>query len=308
MSQENIIENSSEETNKPFFNEESLERLRKSGIYLMTPCYGGNCTSGFTESVVSLAMICAINRIPFSNYFINNESLIPRARNYCVYSFLNEEIRVSDEETFKFQTGVFIDSDIYFNPYEILHMAILQTESSSNYDVLCGFYPKKTINWDRIITFIRDNREKEIDPKELCNMAGDFILHPLESECVLGKPVKLDKAGTGLMMVQRSVFERLDSTYDLKYYPDHSDTQFQTERIISAYFNCIIDQDKRFLSEDYYFCDLCKKAGIDIWGLVYVNAVHIGNYSFSGDLIEQLIHRAKLEKSEGKDEVQSKNT
>jgi hypothetical protein len=67
--------------------------------------------------------------------FLFNESLITRARNYLVDEFLRSG----------YTHMMFIDSDIHFNPQDIIALLALDK------DVVGGPYPKKSINWKNII-------------------------------------------------------------------------------------------------------------------------------------------------------------
>ena len=55
------------------------------------------------------------------SFFIFNESLITRARNYLVDEFLRAE---------EFTHLMFIDSDINFNPKDVLSLAVLCDDES----------------------------------------------------------------------------------------------------------------------------------------------------------------------------------
>ena len=61
----------------------SIEELRKRKLFLATPMYGGNCVGMYTRAIADLSAICAKYGIPLQLYFLFNESLITRARNYC---------------------------------------------------------------------------------------------------------------------------------------------------------------------------------------------------------------------------------
>ena len=44
---------------------------------------------------------------------------------------------------------MFIDSDIGFNPNDVLTLAAI-SEPDSDKDIVCGPYPKQTISWEKI--------------------------------------------------------------------------------------------------------------------------------------------------------------
>ena len=119
-----------------------IEELQKRSIMVATPMYGGQCAGMFTKSCNDLAALCMHYKIPLKFYYLFNESLITRARNYCCDEFMR-----SDSTHL-----MFIDSDIAFNPNDVITMAaMMDVEDEDNeYDILCGPYPKKCISWEKI--------------------------------------------------------------------------------------------------------------------------------------------------------------
>ena len=54
---------------------------------------------------------------------------------------------------------------------------------------------------------------------------------------------------------------------------------------IMAFFDCVICPDtKRYLSEDYMFCQWGRKAGVKIWMCPWMKLSHMGSYIFTGSL------------------------
>jgi hypothetical protein len=52
-----------------------------------------------------------------------------------------------------------------------------------------------------------------------------------------------------------------------------------------AFFDCGIDPvSKRYLSEDYFFCQNARKIGIKIWMCPWMDLQHVGSYIFKGSL------------------------
>lgn len=40
----------------------------------------------------------------------------------------------------------------------------------------------------------------------------------------------------------------------------------------------------RVLSEDYHFCQHCRKLGVKVWMYPWIQTVHVGTYQFQGNL------------------------
>ena len=86
-----------------------ISELRKRKIFIATPMYGGNCGGQYTRAMIELQKICSEYEIQTEFFFLFNESLITRARNYCADEFMRSD----------YTHLMFIDSDIGFNPHDV---------------------------------------------------------------------------------------------------------------------------------------------------------------------------------------------
>lgn len=257
----------------------SVEELRKRKLFVATPMYGGMCAGMYTRSIADLTGLCVKYGIELRHYFLFNESLITRARNYCCDEFLRSDCTHM----------MFIDADIGFNANDVLTLLALQSEESE-YDILAGPYPKKCISWEKIKQAVDSGRADE-DANVLEKYVGDFVFNPASGAGVipLNEPAEVLEAGTGFMMMRRRAFELYDKAYpEQSYKPDHVRTEhFDGSREIMAYFDCIIDpESKRYLSEDYMFCQHVRKAGGKIWLCPWMVTQHVGTYIFGGSLAD----------------------
>ena len=292
-----------------------IDELRKQKIFLATPMYGGQCAGMYARSLADLTGTCSKYQIPLQFYFLFNESLITRARNYCVDEFMRSDATHL----------LFIDSDIGFKAQDVLAMLAVSLKGD-DYDVMCGPYPKKTISWEKIKAAV-DKGVADRDPNVLENYVGDFVFNPTKSSMIkLSEPAEVSEGGTGFMLIKREVFEDYEKHYpQFKYRPDHIRTNnFDGTREIMAYFDALIDDksqnlvpeitafyeknpdashqdvidfladktngiDKekysnRYLSEDYMFCYNVQRMGRKIWLCPWIQLQHIGTYVFGGSL------------------------
>jgi hypothetical protein len=269
-----------------------IETLQKRGLFLATPMYGGQCAGMFARSIADLSALCTHYRIPLQMYFLFNESLITRARNYCVDEFMRAgfDTEVDGKQVrMPIQHFMFIDSDIGFNPHDVLALMAMQSDESE-YDVLCGPYPKKCISWEKIKVAV-DKGFADENPNNLENFVGDYVFNPKSDtkEIALGSPAEVLEGGTGFMMIRRPTFDKFaEARPDLLYKPDHVRTEnFDGSREIMAYFDCIIDpESKRYLSEDYKFCYDVQKIGMKVWLCPWMKLQHVGTYVFGGSLAD----------------------
>ena len=255
----------------------NLDDLRKKKLFVATPMYSGQCTGIYTKSTNDLTRAFATYGIELKFYYLFNESLITRARNYCVDEFLRSDCTHM----------MFIDSDIGFNYKDVITLLHL-CEEGSEYDIVTGPYPKKTIAWEKIKKAV-DMGFADENPFQLEHFVGDFVFNPDEGieSFSISEPVKIREGGTGFMMIHRKVFEKYAEAYtELLYTPDHIRTDnFDGSRKITAFFDCVIDpESNRYLSEDYMFSQYARKIGLNIWMCPWMQLKHNGNYTFSGSM------------------------
>ena len=167
-----------------------ISELQKRKLFVATPMYGGACAGMFTRSVADLSAVCAKYQIPLQLYFLFNESLITRARNYCVDEFMRSEATHL----------MFIDSDIGFNPNDVVALLALQNPDATadNYDIIAGPYPKKCISWEKIKLAV-DKGMADENPNDIEKFVGDYVFNPTGEtrEIALGQPVEVLESGTG---------------------------------------------------------------------------------------------------------------
>jgi hypothetical protein len=296
-----------------------IEKLRERKLFVAAPMYGGQCQGMFARSIADLSALCTHYGIQVRFYFLFNESLITRARNYCADEFMR-----SDDTHL-----MFIDSDIGFNANDVIALMALQSENpdDDNYDIIAGPYPKKCISWEKIKTAV-DKGFADEDPNQLEKYVGDYVFNPASGvgEIPLGEPVEVLEAGTGFMMIRRNTFDKFAEAYPQQMYkPDHVRTEhFDGSREIMAFFDTPIDhkrtninfelrtfleknpnatQDeivafvedpnagsreysKRYLSEDYMFCQWVRNAGMKVWLCPWIQLQHVGMYVFGGSLVD----------------------
>jgi len=141
-------------------------------LLIAVPIHGGGITE-FWESLNQAQMDMYAGGFPHDLLTMKNESLIPRARDNCVTTFLETD----------FQRLLFIDADIEFSGEDIVKLWNLDA------DVAVGAYPMKTMG---------------------CPIAG-WVNGELIDIHKMSGPTEVDFAGTGFMMIKRQVFERFQT-------------------------------------------------------------------------------------------------
>ena len=254
-----------------------IQKLRTKKLFIATPMYGGQCHGAYTKAITDLMVLCTKYGIEAKLFFIFNESLVQRARNYLTDEFVRSG----------YDHMIFIDSDIHFEPQDVLVMMHFAT-TRDDMDVVCGPYPKKAISWEKIKVAV-DKGYADKNPNQLEEFVGDFVFNPADgvTQFRVDEPIEVKESGTGFMLITREALQKYDKAFPMQSYkPDHARTvNFDGSREIMAYFDCVICPDtKRYLSEDYMFCQWMRKAGGKVWLLPWMRLKHAGSYIFGGSL------------------------
>jgi hypothetical protein len=257
----------------------SIEELRKRKIFVATPMYGGICGGQYCKSTADLSAMAAQYGMDVRFFYLFNESLITRARNYLVDEFLRSECTHL----------MFIDSDIGFDPNDVIALSVIAAEGTDK-EIVCGPYPKKCIAWEKIVRAV-DKGFADKNPENLEKYVGDYVFNPKEGtgSIPLDEPVEVLEGGTGFMIIQRSALEKFQAAYpQYMYLPDHVRTEhFDGTREILMAFQAEVDpKSKRYLSEDYWFCQKMWDINVKTWLCPWMKLQHTGTYVFGGSLID----------------------
>jgi hypothetical protein len=210
--------------------------------------------------------------IPCTYTFVYNESLVQRARNRLVDEYLkNTELT----------HAIFIDADIGFEPDEIFSMLEMDLP------VIGAGCVKKNVRWDRIQKVVGAN-SREYSAEELLKISGDYVINfaPFtgEREMKMNEPQKVNQLGTGVMMIQRQVFDKYKKTYPDRWYEGRGDQAALAGPIYDFFRTGINYETRDYESEDYWFCNDCIAMGYDIWLCPWVRTTHQGSFTYTGDM------------------------
>lgn len=299
---------------QPYRIEVDIEELRKRKLFVGLPMYGGVCHGSFARGIADLASLCRGYGIEMVMHILSNESLIPRARNYIVDEFDRSGATHM----------IFIDSDIGFNANDVIGMLAMMSDDSpydvlgAPYPKKCISWEKVALAVEKGLAEEDPNRLANYVGDYVFNPTGDT------KEFAIHAPVEMLEIGTGFMMIRRRALELFKEKYpSLWYRPDHVRTaQFDGSRMVMAYFDCLIDRgfgwddvlpllqdianqngdpaawatkaqelakksetaSRRYLSEDYTFCQLLRRAGGKVWLCPWMQLDHTGSYVFGGSL------------------------
>lgn len=172
------------------------------------------------------------------------DSLVNRSRNAIAAEFLESDATHL----------LFIDSDLIFSPDHV--KALLAADR----DIIAGLYPKKQegpVQWVVNACF----EETTPDAKGI---------------------QQIRYAGTGFLLIRREVFVKMiDQLGDeLWYTPDDNKTRAREYDFFKVGVYQYPDGTRRFLSEDWYFCQMAMDLGYQVFAHTRVVCKHIGTATY----------------------------
>lgn len=244
---------------------------------IVTPSHDGKFFQNYVLSIVDFFVQAQQLGMRSQMLLHHGESLITRARNNCVAQFL-----AHPEYTHLF----WIDADIGFSAEAAFRLL------RSGYDICAGIYPLKRENWpqegvpagttqqsfEASYTHYTANTGAPND--------GDVLNVTVQPDGFL----KVDQVPTGFMLIKRSVFEQMIAAYpDYQYVPDNIGVADQG--LHYRFFDVAVDpQTRRYLSEDYGFCQLWKALGGSIYADANSTLSHQGFKMYQGNFAAALTH------------------
>ena len=235
-------------------------------LMVATPCFGGLVTQRYMQSVCGLLDYGRRCGLPVSVELLGYDSLIPRARNTLVATFLDHP-----EATHL----LFIDADIGFT-FEAVDRML-----SFDQDVVAGLYPLKIVHYDASV-LARLQAGESLESAQLCYVGLLEDGPGAEQRDGFATGVY---AGTGFMMIRRSALERMTAAYpETSYTRSHNTAGAGQSRNQYALFDAVIEPATReYLSEDYTFCHRWRAIGGRLWLDTQSRLAHVGPREFAGD-------------------------
>lgn len=224
-------------------NERSVD-LRARRLMVAIPCYDGKLNVHAAFALSQLTSLSQTYGFGLQLAHISGCSIITKARNALAHRFLQ-----SDSTDL-----LFVDADINFKPEDVLRILAL----SGDKDVVAGAYPRRA--------------------KDKCFFTD--IYEPLEFSDGL---LRVERVGTGFMLIRRHVFKKLDEL--------HPEWKFwvNTDQVHHTAFFDFKTTPEGYIGEDYLFCDRVSEAGFSIWLDPDINLGHFGSTEYTGNFREQVV-------------------
>ena len=147
---------------------------------------------------------------------------------------------------------MFVDADIQFRAEDINKLV------SHDKEIVGGIYPQKTLPPKMVVNTL-DNGKRE----------GDLV--------------EVGTLGTGFMLIKRVVFQAMIEEGAQKYTDAIGLSSVENDNQYD-FFNCTIDSNGRYLTEDWSFCRRWRQLGGQIWADTTIPLVHVGYHRFYPDM------------------------
>ncbi|PZQ62247.1 MAG: hypothetical protein DI570_11515 [Phenylobacterium zucineum] len=243
----------------------------KPYIYLAVPCYGGQLTLHFVQSLLTLKDACRERGVGLHVEMMGGEALITRGRSRLAAQFL-----AHPEATHL----LFIDADIAFPPKTVFRLL------DSGKDVIAAVCPLKKIDWGKV----RKAVEKGVTDLQAASIGYvvRFLPNPQNSVEVNDGFAQVAYGGTGFLMIARDAMQRLfDAHPELRAKMRDMADNAAAETVMV--FDTMIEPETgQYLSEDYAFCRRWRDLGGEIWADFEARLTHVGHAAYTGSLMQAL--------------------
>jgi len=217
----------------------------------------------FTQCLIEL--LSTSRNIGFVD-FLPGDSLVNRARNNLAHRFVNG-FPMNNEKgepiLAQFDWMMFIDTDLIF-PAEAVERLYAYAKAHGP-NIYAGAYPLKKLSPQVVFNGMPN-----------CKPDKDGMLEVRE-------------AGTGFMLIHRDVFTKMREAFadEIRYEADVGEQKIERP-IMYDYFTVGVRPDlilkyKRFLSEDWYFCQRWREIGGKVLMNTQISCGHIGQHVFPGN-------------------------
>lgn len=241
--------------------EEDIQKIMdiqpKIGVMLATACHDHWVAMDYALGLSDFSISLTQQNMYFEMARVLGSSLLPHARNSLVDMFMKSRC----------QRLLFIDADQGFDK------AICWPLFRSSRRIVAAVTPHKRFPIN--LNFEPLEKDKKYF-KDLCNKSyEEFQIFAKERADQNGE-IEVNRCGTGIICIDRSVFDILGKDTE-EYLPfDNSDRAVHKE-----YFKMgITKSSRRYKGEDWHFCEEAKEKGIPLYINVTQIVKHQGVFSF----------------------------
>ena len=246
-------------------------------IFVATPVHS-ECSIHYTQALLSFQQKCMLNGILVS-FTLLKSSLVTQGRNLCVNTFMEESIK------HPYSHMLFIDSDIEFSFETIMKLI------AADKDIVAAPYPLKDLDWEKIAKRIKHKNITDGNTMSKQGFTWPLKLEGKNKVTVIGGVAEVTHAPTGCMLIKKQVFEKMIKELpELKInQPTVINGKMVEKKFMYNFFDCYHEPEtKKYYGEDFGFCKRWAEIGGKCHILVDEYITHIGEYRFTGRLMDDL--------------------
>jgi len=244
---------------------------KANSLFVATPVHS-DVSIHYAKACLDLQKECLLNKTKVT-FQLMKSSLVTQGRNLCASAFL--------------QSGashmLFIDSDIDFSTRSVFRLF------KCEHEVSLVPYPMKTISDQK---FRKDYAKRPDAP--FASFGLTFPINVPDPNLIEPKDgfIEVTKGPTGMMMIQRSAFEKMMVEY--KELNIIQKTMVNGELVDRPFYYNFFDtyyspKDKTYMGEDFYFCKLWTSMGGKIHALIDEDISHVGEHKYTGKLKDEFL-------------------
>jgi len=257
--------------------------FKNTTLLVATPVHS-EVSIHYTESLLTLQGLGHSLGLTI-DFLLLKSSLVTQGRNLCVANFLNKK---------EYTHMLFIDSDISFDPSSVVKLL------KCNKDVVSIPYPMKTINWNKVHGRINDQKNISIEDLSRSGFTYPIKVEDQQSITVSKSVMEVTHAPTGFMLIKKEAILKMIEKYPhLKIkQPTIINGETKDTENLWNFFDTWFDQEtNKYYGEDFAFCQKFRDIGGKCYCYVDDFITHVGEYSYEGKFVDELINTRKIDES-----------
>ena len=219
------------------------------------------------------------------DFLLLKSSLVTQGRNLCVSNFLNKK---------EYTHMLFIDSDISFDPSSVFKLL------RCNKDVISIPYPMKTINWNKVHGRIQEQKDINVNDLSRSGFMFPIKVEDQQSITVSKGIMEVTHAPTGFMLIKKEAILKMIEKYPhlkIKQPTIINGETKDTENLWNFFDTWFEQETNKYYGEDFAFCQKFRDIGGKCYCYVDDFITHVGEYSYEGKFIDELMNTRKIDDS-----------